>query len=363
MRQTHLYKVRFPLMALAMLTLLLALWGGLVRLGWALPLGHPALSIAHGPLMVCGFLGILIGVERAVALGHPWAYAAPLCTAVGVVALFTGFPMPLFVTLGSLGLVAVFGVIVRRQLLLATITMAVGALLWLVGNMFWLAGWPLFHVVPWWSGFLVLTIAGERLELSRVLRLSRVRQLAFLLAAGLVLGGLILASTSLESGVRLMGVGMTALAWWLLQCDMARRTVRQPGLTRFIAVCLLSGYVWLGVGGVLSWRFGGVLAGPYYDALLHAVFVGFVFAMIFGHAPIVFPAVLGQAIAYHPLFYAPLFLLHVSLLLRLTGDLAGWMPGRQWGGLLNAVAVLLFLGTVARVLLQGRHTAASVVPK
>jgi hypothetical protein len=29
--------------------------------------------------------------------------------------------------------------------------------------------------------------------------------------------------------------------------DIARRTVRQSGVTRFIAVCLLSGYVWLGV--------------------------------------------------------------------------------------------------------------------
>ena len=114
---------------------------------------------------------------------------------------------------------------------------------------------------------------------------------------------------------------------------------------------------------MLSWRFGGVLAGPYYDALPHAVFVGFVFAMIFGHAPIIFPAVLGQTVAYHPLFYAPLWLLHLSLLLRLTGDLAGWPPGRQWGGLLNAVAVLLFLGTVARVLLQGRRAAVAVVPK
>ena len=46
---------------------------------------------------------------------------------------------------------------------LATGTMALGALLWLVGNAGWLVGWPVPQVVPWWSGFLVLTIAGERL--------------------------------------------------------------------------------------------------------------------------------------------------------------------------------------------------------
>jgi len=29
--------------------------------------------------------------------------------------------------------------------------------------------WPVHALVPWWIGFLALTIAGERLELSRML--------------------------------------------------------------------------------------------------------------------------------------------------------------------------------------------------
>ena len=350
-----LSKARFPLMTLGMLALLTALWGGLGRLGWAWSLPWPTLSVAHGPLMVCGFLGTLIGVERAVALGAWWPYVAPLFTAVGVLALLAGLPAPPLMTLGSLGLVAIFAVIVRRQWALATVIMALGALLWLVGNGLWLVVWPLAQVVPWWSGFLVLTIAGERLELSRVLRLSVPQHVLFLLAVSIVLAGLLLLATAFASGVRLIGVGMVVLAWWLLQYDIARRTVQQTGLTRFIAVCLLSGYVWLGVGGALTWRFAGIVAGPYYDAMLHTVFVGFVFAMIFGHAPIIFPAILGRTTSpYHPALYGPLLLLHASLLLRVTGDLMGWWPGRQWGGLLNALAVLLFLTTLARVLLRGR---------
>ena len=110
-----------------------------------------------------------------------------------------------------------------------------------------------------------------------------------------------------------------------------------------------------GWAAVLTWRFAGVRAGPYYDAMLHTVFVGFVFAMIFAHAPVILPAILGRTTSpYQSALYVPLLLLHTSLLLRVVGDLQGWWSGRQWGGLLNALAVLLFLLTLARGLLRGR---------
>lgn len=41
--------------------------GGLIRLGWQLPALTPSLALAHGPLMISGFLGTLITLERAVA--------------------------------------------------------------------------------------------------------------------------------------------------------------------------------------------------------------------------------------------------------------------------------------------------------
>ena len=80
--------------------------------------------------------------------------------------------------------------------------------------------------------------------------------------------------------------------------------------------------------------------------------LGFVFSMVFGHAPIIFPAVLRVAVPYSPYFYAPLALLHASLIVRLAGD---WMLSpewRAWGGVLNGVALLAFvLGTIAAVIL------------
>ena len=138
------------------------------------------------------------------------------------------------------------------------------------------------------------------------------------------------------------GVGLLALALWMLRFDIAGRTVRQRGLPRYIAVCLLVGYVWLAVGGLLALAFGPVLAGPGYDALLHSLFLGCVMSMIFGHAPIIVPIVLRRAVAFRPTLYAPLAVLHLSLLLRVTADLLGSPAGQQWGGLLNVAAILFF---------------------
>lgn len=354
------YASRLPFMMLAMAALLAGLWAGLIRLGWAWPVLQPTLPIAHGPLMVSGFLGTVIGLERAVALKRGWTYVGPLLTGLGGLALLVGLPGPLgplLITLGSLSLVAVFWPILRLHTALFTVTMALGALLWLAGNLLWLAGWPVPTVVYWWAGFLILTIAGERLELNRVLQPTGRVRLLFLAANGLFLAGLVVSTIRFDPGVRLAGSGLLALALWLLRFDIARYTVRKTGLTRFIAVCLLIGYTWLGLGGLLMLLLGGVTAGFYYDALLHAIFVGFVISMIFGHAPIILPAVLKKAIHYSPLFYSHLVLLHLSLLVRVTGDLAGWLPGRTWGGLFNEIAILLFIGNTIRAGIQASRLA------
>jgi hypothetical protein len=59
---TPLKAVRALLMVCAGLALLTGMWVGLARMGWALP--TPNLFI-HGPLMISGFLGTLISLERA----------------------------------------------------------------------------------------------------------------------------------------------------------------------------------------------------------------------------------------------------------------------------------------------------------
>jgi hypothetical protein len=360
----HRYWQRAPLMALAALALLAGLWGGVQRIGWALPTITLYLPAQHGPLMVSGFLGTLISLERAVALsqfqnGRRRYYLVPLLAGLGTLALILTSDPLIARSLGSLaalGLVLIFVVICRLQWTTDHAVMGMGALLWLVGNGLWLAGYPLYQVVPWWAGFLILTIAGERLELGRVLLHNRNVRLAFLVTVALFLIGLLLSLVAFDAGMRLAGVGLVALGLWLLRFDIARRTIRQTGLTRFIAACLLLGYGWLVAGGLLWVAYGGqYLAGPVYDAMLHMIFMGFVFSMIFGHAPIIVPALLGIQVPYTPLFYIHLSLLHLSLLLRVVGNMLLWLPGRRWGGLLNGVVVLLFLLVTAVTIIHGRR--------
>lgn len=352
-------RTRLPFVALGLFALLVAMWAGLVRLGWGLPPLLQVLPDAHGPLMVSGFVGTLISLERAVALGKRWTYAAPLLSGIGALLLLAGLPLPLgklSITLGSLLLVVIFLLIVRRQPALFTLTMLLGALMWFVGNLLWLAGWSIFQVVLWWAGYLILTVAGERLELGRMLRLSSRVQAIFLAAVALFLIGAILYTVSSGLGIRVAGVAMVALALWLLRYDIARRTVRQSGLTRFIATSLLAGYVWLAIGGLFAVIFDKPFSSLLqYDALLHSLFLGFIISMIIGHAPIILPAVLGREMPFRNTFYAHLVLLHLSLLLRIGGDLLNSQPAREWGGMLNVIALLLFLATTARALRSSSH--------
>ncbi len=355
-------RLRYPLMAVSGLLLLTALWAGLVRLGWELPVLSATLPGAHGALMVGGFLGTLIGLERAVAMRRSWAYLAPALSALGGVALLVtlGLPWPfwaagpLLLTLSSVALVGVYLALLRVQFTLFTGTMALGAVVWAVGNLLWLGWLPIYQTALWWAGFLILTIAGERLELTRMLPRSPVSTPLFVAALLPFVGGLALSVLWHDAGVRLLGLGLAGLGLWLTRYDIARRTVRQPGVTRYMAVSLLAGYAWLLVAGALALGFGAVAAGPRYDALLHSVFLGFVFSMIFAHALVILPAVTGLAVPFRPIFYAHLGLLHAALVLRVGSDLLGWTEGRQWGGLLTVVALLVFMANTALAVITQR---------
>jgi hypothetical protein len=346
---------RLPLLVLGFVALFAGIGAGLARLGWTMPEVAAGAAAWHGPLMICGFFGVVIGLERAVAIGRWWAYAGPLLAGLGTAAALHGHvaATPVLTLAASAVLLAASLHVLWRQREGFMFTIALAAGCWTVGTALWAAGWAVHEVVGWWIGFLVLTIAGERLELSRFMPPSR---RATQLFAAIVAAVLLALLAWLQAwGPRLFGLALLTLAVWLLRNDIARRTVRQQGLTRFIAVCLLSGYFWLALGGAVMAVNGLEPGSAAYDAALHALLLGFVFAMVFGHAPIIFPAVLRVAVPYHPGFYAPLVLLHASLVLRLAGDAGGSFELRRWGALLSALALVGFIANTATAVLRGRR--------
>jgi hypothetical protein len=355
------YRRYLPLIALSILALLAAMWAGLLRLGWPLP-AFPRLASAHGPLMVCGFLGTLIPLERAVAIRRKWMFAAPILTAAGWVFLLARPDLlgAVLFTLGSLVMLVILGFMVYREPKIHAVVMAGGGLAWVVGNVLWITGMPLFQMVFWWMAFLVLTIAGERLELNRVLYPSPGQIRIFGIFTALLFAGAVVGTFNLSIGTRLSGAGLLTLGLWFLANDIARRNLRHPmPLTRYIACCLFAGFLWLLVGGGVMLVIGAQYAGPFYDAMLHIVFVGFVMSMIFGHAPIIFPAIVQVRLIFQPAFYIHLLLLHLSLLVRVAGDMASLQTVRQWGGLLNEVAILLFLALTGHALWNSKRTNIS----
>jgi hypothetical protein len=344
------------LLVLGMLSLIVGVLAGLLRAGWNLPAVQPAWSGLHAPLMIGAFFGTVIGLERAVALGRGWAYFSPLAAGLGGILLAAGAPPLLALLLmagGALVLTLTTLRAAERQPSLHAHILALAAALAGSAPLAWLAALP-GAAIAGWMGFLVLTIAGERLELSRFMPPSPRARSVFVVIVGVMLLA-VLSSWLSEAGLRFLGATLAALAVWLLRQDVARRTVLQSGLTRFIAVCLLSGYVWLLLGGVLlAWQ---PAQGFVMDAALHAVFVGFVLAMVFGHAPIIFPAVVRVALPYHAGFYLPLLVLHLSLLLRVSGGLGGLAEWRALGAAGNALALALFILTMLVTALRGKKPA------
>lgn len=348
-------ELRLAFLALGALALIAGLYGALGRLGWALPAGS-SLAALHGPLMISGLFGTLIGLERAVALGRAWSYAAPALSGFGTLLLLAGAPE----AFGGGAYAAAAAVLAGTSLLITVQQPAVftgallfGALAWLAGNLLWIMGGSVPDLIGWWLAFLILTIAGERLELSRLVPQRRGSEALFLFAIGLLAVG---AQNGLmtENGAILFGIALLIATLGLLRHDIARQGICRTAQTRFMAACMLAGYAWLGVAGLVLIALSPHEAAFGYDVALHAVLIGFVLSMVFGHALIILPAVARIRLRYTPILYAPLLLLHASVALRVGAGLTGWDPGRKGSGILTLLALAGFIGSLVAGARRGR---------
>jgi hypothetical protein len=344
------------------IALLAGLDAALLLLGLSAPVTTQRLPELHGMVMVLGFVATVVALERAVALGRWPGYAAPVGLGLGGLAVVSPLPIAvgqLLLVVGSASLIGLYVPLWRRQPADAVLVQAGGAVLATGAALLWWGGVEMAVLLPWLAGFLVLTIVGERLELAHVVVLERAAAPLLVAASALVMIGAGAALLWPTVGYVVLGASLLALTGWLARYDVARRTVRARGLTRFMAACLLAGYAWLAVAGAIWLLLGPQYSGGGYDAVTHAVFLGFVMLMIMAHAPVILPAVIRRPLPYHPVMYVPAALLVASLLLRIVvGDLRGEVWAWQWGGVLNIVAVLLFVVlAVGSVVFGARGTA------
>jgi len=313
----------------------------------------------HGILMVSGFLGSVISLERAVAIERPWAYAAPLLTALGGAALVIGGPYRIGATMiliGSIVFVASSVVIIWRRNNAATWMMALAALAWVLGNLRWLSGAPVPAIVFLWASFIVVTVSAERVELSRILSPSRGSVAVLIGACAVSIAAAAWGSRGWSA--RSVGASWIAIAIWLARFDIARHNYSRPGLPRFMAVAIALGTVWLAMAGGTVVIRGEVAGSLWYDAILHSLFLGFAFSMIFAHAPVIIPSIAGVPLAFSRAFYVPLVALSASLAGRIVSDALVAATTREVFGAANALALLSFFVVVGWAIRRGIANAA-----
>jgi len=210
------------MLVLGMISLVAGSLAGLARLALDVPALAQARADSHGALMIAAFFGTVISLERAVALRRGWSYLGPLCAGLGGLALLVGAPpwlgQSLFVAAGAV-LTSASGLVLRQQPALFTFTLALGALSWLIGNAVWLLTASMAAAVPFWMSFLVLTIAGERLELTRFLPPRPAANRLFIGLLAIIGLGDVLSGWGVWGGdiggdiaARLFGLGLLGLA-------------------------------------------------------------------------------------------------------------------------------------------------------
>jgi len=240
---------------------------------------------------------------------------------------------------------------------------ALGAVAGAGGAALWARGSEAAVVVAWWAAFLVLTIVGERLELARIAFLARGTEPRILAEAGALLVALTATLVAPAVGYPVLGLVLGILVVDVATHDVAWRTVRIPGLPRFVAVCLLTGYAWALVSA-LVWIIGGpAWSGYRYDLVVHALTIGFALSMVIAHAPVIVPAVIRRELPYHPVMWAVWALLQVGLIVRGLAGARAAEGAWQFGGAIDVIALLAFVvSTATLVVAAARRSARGTRP-
>lgn len=351
-------KYLIPFLLFVFINLLFGMYSGLGRMGWTS--GFLQGYLHHGAIMVGGFLGTLIALEKVIPLHKKALLVVPALSALSIFFLSSGnFSVGVsLLILASVGLMIVYGIYLYRQPEIYMWLMLGSAACLFIGNVVLLSKKFYPTALPWWMAFLLFTIVSERLELSKFLPVTKNQKLLLLGFLALFIAGIL---TSFHgTGNYLSGASLVLVSAWLLRHDVVKINLRKKGLTKFSGVALLSGYLALLLTGIFFIALPDLAYA--YDALVHTFFLGFVFSMIFAHGPIILPGVVGFMVKpYHPALYVPLSLLLFSLLLRLSADLGlADLSLQLVSGYLSAISILLYFATVVTVMVISLRHAKTV---
>lgn len=252
--------------------LLAGLSAGLLLIADPAPADPARLPDVHGVVMVLGFLGTLISLERAVALRQPRAYVEPAALGLGGIALAAP-PVPLVVgrsllMVGCAVAVATLVALSGRQHDDPTATQILGAAMAFGAAALW-TKLDVADLLPWLVSYIVVTIAAERVELARLTMPLWSGRVLLLTSAALLFA----ATTALlkpDAGAHVFGALLVVLVTGLARIEVARQTIRSTGLPRYSAAALLLGYVWLAVAGVTLLVGGSPSSPERYDTVVQA---------------------------------------------------------------------------------------------
>jgi hypothetical protein len=357
-KRLGLRPLRYALVAGALLSLAVAGWAGLVRIGWPWPAFREEVLLSHGPLMVTGFVGTLVGVIRALRSLEAVGLIPPVLSATASVAAIAVPGTPLGPVLGIAAALALLATTLRtwragRRPALALLGLA--AMAWAIGDALWLGEGQGGAATAWWMAFAALAITGQRVDTDP--RLGEKGRPLLGIAVLLILLGALTVAVRGPEGLRVFGLGAIALVAWGVRGDLIerRRHVGSRRYLRFLVLAMASAYVWLAVSGGLALFLG---AAPY-DAIVHALFAGFVLSAIFAHAPAFVPGVLGRAVVFRTAAYVPLALLDIAVLGRVVATVVVSPDGQRWSSLLIGIAVLLFIANAGTSLRDRRPLPAT----
>jgi hypothetical protein len=269
------------------LPFLVGLAAGLVRTGWESALLPSAgLAFRHGVLLAIA-LCALANAEAPPRRGVLYVLrtlALALCCGWMIASPFARESFALLLV-ASLLLLASNIASARQRPPMAGLYRIAGSAFFVVGNGLLFPDMPSHVVVSWWLGAVLFYVLGLHMEKGTLRPGESERPMLYALIA-LALGGAVLKNYALGAefldpysvtplllwgGDRLIGLVLCTAALWLLVRDAS------DGWQR---LCALGGSLFLAAAGGLALYTGQILAGPLYEAIIHAFFVGFAVSLL-----------------------------------------------------------------------------------